>query len=147
MRLSLLAASLLALTLASDRVLAQTSSISITAPSSLTVATATAGGQPDGQSTSASYSVTVIGTRTKITAQLDSPLPQGVTLSVSFSAPAGAVSAGPVSLTTASRDVVRYIPIGQYTGLSVTINLSASVSAGVVPFNASHVVLTLVDDP
>ncbi|MDB4873759.1 MAG: hypothetical protein JWM41_205 [Gemmatimonadetes bacterium] len=136
-----------ALTATAQQLSAQTSSISVTSPSALSISAATAGGQPVGQSTTASYSVTVVGGRKKITAQLEAPLPPGVTLTISLAAPSGAVSLGSATLSTSSRDMVRYIAIGQYTSLTVTLSLNASVSAGVVPFNYSHVVLTLVDDP
>jgi hypothetical protein len=138
----------LALIAAFGRIEGQSSSILLTPPASLAVSTATAGSQPTGQSdNTARYSVTVASGRKKITAELDAPLPTGVTLMICLSAPSGAVSVGSVALGTSARDVVRYISVGQYSGLPVTITLTASVLAGVVPYNASHVVLTLVDDP
>ena len=123
------------------------SSISVTSPSTLTISSATAGSQPNSHTQTAQYSVTVAGTRMKITGYADTPLPAGVTLTISLVAPSGAVSLGTVTLTTSAQDLVRYIPAGTYTSLTVTYTLSATVSAGVVSSNSNHVVLTLADDP
>ena len=63
----------------------------------------------------------------------------------SLDAPAGASSAGPVSLTTADTEVVGAIPVaGTYPGLTLTYTLSANVSAGVVATTPYSVVLSVV---
>ncbi|MEP6619078.1 MAG: hypothetical protein ABJE47_07185 [bacterium] len=95
----------------------------------------------------ARYSVTVASGRMKIAGQLDTPLPSGVTIKIQLAAPSGATSMGSVVLTDTPQDLVRFIPPGQRTGLPVTLILTATVTAGIVSYAASHVVLTLVDDP
>jgi hypothetical protein len=131
----------------SERLSAQSNTISLTTLGTLTISVATPGGQPVPSSSTGRYSVNVVSGRVKITAQLDTPLPSGVTLTVTLTAPTGGISLGGVVLGTSSQDVVRYIPIGEYPSLSLSLALNSSVSAGVVPYNTSHIVLTLVDDP
>jgi hypothetical protein len=127
---------------------AQSNSISLTALGTLTISVATPGGQPvTSTNSTGKYSVQAVSGRMKVSAQLDTPLPSGVTLTITLAAPSGAVSLGATALSTSSHDVVRYIPVGDYANLSVTLALSSSVTAGVVPFSTSHIILTLVDDP
>jgi hypothetical protein len=127
---------------------AQSNTISLTALGTLTISAALPGGQPIGSTNNTGkYSVNVVSGRMKVTAQLDAPLPPGVTLTITLAAPSGAVSLGGVALNTIAQDVVRYVAIGDYSNLSVNLALSSSVAAGVVPFNTSHITLTLVDDP
>ena len=127
---------------------AQSNSITLTSLGTLTISVATPGGQPvSSTNNTGKYSVNAVSGRMKVTAQLDSPLPSGVTLTITLSAPSGAVSLGATALSTSSQNVVRYIPVGDYTNLSVNLQLSSSVTAGVVPPNTSHITLTLVDDP
>jgi len=135
--------------LAASRLLpAQSNSISLTAPGQLTVSTAFAGSQPvTSTDQTARCAVTVVGARMKITGYLDTPMPAGVTLTLSIAAPTGAVSLGAVTLTGSAQDLVRYIDAGTYTGLTATFALTATVSAGVTPYTSSHVILTLTVDP
>lgn len=128
---------------------AQSNSINMTtSPGTLVVASATPGSAPSSNTNQvARYSVSVVTGRVKIVGQLDAPLPAGVTLTVQLIAPNGAISVGTVGLTTSPQDLVRFISVGQSSGLTVTLVLSASVGAGVVPFTSSHLILTLVDDP
>jgi hypothetical protein len=146
MRLAQLSAGV-ALIAAAQSLPAQPNSITLTALGTLTISVATPGGQPASSSSAGTYSVHASSGRVKVTAQLDTPMPAGVTLTLSLAAPAGSVGLGPTVLTTSSQNVVRFIPIGDYNGLSVSLQLSSSVTAGVVPYNTSHVLLTLVDDP
>jgi hypothetical protein len=147
MRLAL-AGFVVALISVNQRLPAQSNAISLTALGTLTISTATPGGQPIGTTNNTGkYSVTAVSGRVKVTAQLDTPLPSGVTLTITLAAPIGAVSMGGVTLNTTAQDVVRFVPIGDYSNLSVNLALSSSVGAGVVPFNTSHITLTLVDDP
>ncbi|MGH7617016.1 MAG: hypothetical protein ACREPM_07310 [Gemmatimonadaceae bacterium] len=133
---------------AAARLSAQADALSLTAPGPLVISTATAGGQPVAQTDqTARYSVTAGSGRLKITGYVDSPLPSGVTLTITLAAPTGAASAGPVVLTTTAKDLVRYIEVGQYNSLTVTLTLSANVTAGVVPYAPKGVVLTLATDP
>lgn len=127
---------------------AQTNSLTVSSPGALSISTATTGSQPTSRSDqTARYSVTAASGRMKITGYADTPLPPGVTLQISLVAPSGAVSLGSVTLTGTAQDLVRYIPAGTYTNLTITFSLSATVAAGVVPYNTSQVVLTLADDP
>ncbi|HXT13990.1 MAG TPA: hypothetical protein VN706_00070 [Gemmatimonadaceae bacterium] len=120
----------------------------MTAPGPLTIVSAPAGSNPTSVTDqSARYSVTVVSGRMRITARLDNPPPAGVTMTISLTAPAGAVSLGTVTLTSSDQNVVRYIPVGQYPGLTVTLSLAATVTAGAVGYHASNVILTLSDDP
>lgn len=120
----------------------------MTPPASLTISSATAGGQPTAVSDqSARYSVTAATGQMKISGKLLVAPPAGVTITITLSAPTGAVSLGTVVLSNSDQPLVRYIPVGQYSNMSVTFTLSASVSAGVVPYSASDVILTLSADP
>lgn len=101
-------------------------------PPPLIIGTAIAGGEPvpaaDGSTV---YTVTAANGE-KITAWIDEPLPAGVTLELSLTAPTGAVSVGTVVLTTTPQDMVRSIPAGTHSGLMVRYTLRTSVAAGVV---------------
>ena len=113
-------------------------------PLSLVVSTAVAGLQPDAVLDQATtYDVSVTQT-TKIVAQLTSILPSGMTLRVRMDAPAGAVSAGYVSLTTTAQDLVTSISSGSYSLLTVSYEISGLVSAGVVSLNTVDVDFTLI---
>jgi hypothetical protein len=102
--------------------------------------------QPDTDA-STSYTVFAFGRGTqKITAQLNSPMPGGVTLQVSVQAPGGASSPGYVTLTTAAHDVVTGIGTA-FTTRSITYQLSATLAAGVVPRQTRTVTLTLTAAP
>jgi hypothetical protein len=133
--------------LAAARLSAQSNALSMSAPGPLIIASAVAGGQPLSPSQSAHYSVTVATGRMKITGHVDSPLPPGVTLTISLAAPSGAASVGSVDLSQTPTDLVRFIEVGQYTNLTVTLTLSANVTAGVVSYTPKGIVLTLVSDP
>ncbi len=112
-------------------------------PLSLLVSTALAGLQPDAVLDQATtYDVSVTQT-SQIAVQLTSSLPSGLTLRVRMDAPAGAVSAGYVSLTTTAQDLVTSIPSGSYSQLTVSYEISGTVSAGVVALNTVDVDFTL----
>lgn len=121
------------LTVAAQTAQAQSSSITVSGdPATLIVGTAIAGEQPlpavDGSTV---YSVTATLGQ-KITAYIDQAMPPGVTLEITLAAPAGALSVGPVVLTTVPQDLVRLLPEGTASGLSISYTLRATVSAGVV---------------
>lgn len=137
-----------AVLLAAVRLSAQANALSTSAPGPLVISSATAGSQPASRTDqTARYSVTVGSGRMKITGYIDSPLPPGVTLTITLAAPTGAASSGSVTLSETPQDLVRYIEVGQYTNLTVTLTLSANVDAGVVSYTPKGVVLTLVTDP
>ena len=93
---------------------------------------------PGAQPTSAtmggtSYGITTNETNQKITAAIDSPMPTGMTLAVAMGAPAGAASAGLMTLGTSSADVVTGISTVSASALPITYTLSASSTAPVAP--------------
>lgn len=119
------------------------------APSPLTIATANAGSAPTPVSeVGGTYAVTTNETNKKITATLDQALPSGVTLEVQLAAPGGAVSPGPIALTTSGADVVTGISATTASSLGITYRLSATPAAGVMPAPESRLVtFTLVAAP
>jgi len=117
--------------------------IAFTGSPSLVISTATAGSAPTSATANATYAVTTNETNQKITAQIDSDTPAGVTLSVSLAAPAGATSAGAVLLGTTAQDVVTGIGTVNASGLNVTYTLSATAAAGVVPSTSRTVTYTI----
>ena len=123
----------------------QTATISVSAnPGVLTVSTAMAGSAPFPVSdATTTYSVQTETVGLKIIATLDAPLPAGITLEVELAAPAGAVSAGRISLSTVQRTVVHDLPAGQFSGLSINYYLTAASSAGVVPSDVRTVTFTI----
>jgi hypothetical protein len=109
--------------------------ISVAGTPSLIVNAGTAGSQPGSASASGTYSVTTNGTGMKITAEIDAAMPAGVTLTASLAAPAGATSAGVVTLSPTPQDAVSGITEVAESGLGITYGLEATVSAGVVSGN------------
>jgi hypothetical protein len=117
-------------------------------PGTMTVSTAVAGNAPDPVTEgSTTYTLVDVTTVSRITARVDAPLPTGVVLKVTLAAPTGAVSSGAVSLSTVEQDVVRLIPIGSYSGLAITYQLSATSAAGVLPLTGPVVTFTAKSDP
>ena len=117
--------------------------IAFTGSPSLVISSATAGSAPTSATANATYAVTTNETNRKITAQIDSDTPAGVTLSVSLAAPAGATSAGAVLLGTTAQDVVTGIGTVNASGLNATYTLSATAAAGVVPSTSRTVTYTI----
>lgn len=78
----------------------------------------------------------------RIRAWLDAPLPSGVKLTIELQAPAGAVSAGEVELTTSPQDVVVQLPknVTAY-GLAITYRLTATAGSGTMPLTTRVVTL------
>lgn len=127
---------------------AQTSSLTLSGdPQPLVISTAVAGFGPDpAWDEGTTYSLTAAQT-SSIEAQLDSPLPAGVTLRVQLEPPAGALGAGAVVLSTTAQVLVSSIPAGTYSGLGIRYELRATVEAGVVPLGTRRVTFTLVETP
>jgi hypothetical protein len=116
------------------------------APGLLVINSAIAGNAPTPQSTStAQYRVKVAnGTTKQIKASISSPLPAGVTLTMTVDAPSGATSTGPVTLTTTPQTVVTNLTgNGFSSNLTVTYSLSATTAAGVVAASNTTVTLTM----
>lgn len=116
-------------------------------PQTLVIFTAVAGFRPDPLwDEGTTYSLTTTGT-SSIEAQLDSPLPPGVTLRVQVEPPPGALGAGVVTLSTTAQVLASSIPAGTYSGLGLRYELSTTVAAGVVPLSSRRVTFTLVGTP
>lgn len=115
-------------------------------PGSLAIVTATAGAPLDPVSdATTTYTVTISAPGQEIVARLDAPLPNGVTLAITLTAPTGAVSIGEVTLSTVDQTVVGSIPAaGTYAGLAISYQLSAGTSAGPLATSARSVVFTVV---
>ncbi len=113
-------------------------------PGALTVSEATAGSQPDAVTdATTSYDVTTNATDRKLTAAIDTDMPADVTLSLTAAAPTGATAAGKVSLTATAADLVTSITQVAESGLGLTYELDAEVTAGVVPSASKTVTLTI----
>jgi hypothetical protein len=122
--------------------------ISVTGSPSLIINSASAGGAPTAATASASYDITTNGTNEKITAQLDTDMPTGVTLSASLAAPSTGTSAGAKSLSqTTAQDMVTGISTESQTGLAINYTLNATAAAGVVPAGTRTVTYTITAGP
>lgn len=125
---------------------AQTLSVSGN-PGALQISAAIAGSQPTSASNgTTTYTITTpFANRTyKLTAQLSSAMPTNVTLTGTFAAPTGAASLGAVALDGTARDVVTGIPRSTNATRSITYQLSATVTAGVVPTSSRIVTITVI---
>ncbi len=101
--------------------------ISVSGDISMTIASATAGQAPDAATASGSYAVTTNGTDKKITAELDTKMPKGLTLNVTMSAPKGADSAGKKALSKKAVDLVSNIEQVRGQGLVLSYEAVATV--------------------
>ena len=118
-------------------------------PPTFVVSTAIAGSQPTSISSSLTYFVKAkhpAGSQ-KITAQLDSPMPLGTTLSLSMVTPPSAVSMGTVSLDATPRDILISVDKENGSTYGMTYTFSATVAAGVVPSQSRLVTLTMSTYP
>jgi hypothetical protein len=136
------------LLLASRAVAAQSFTPSTATLGTMKITTAVAGSNP----TSVTQAATKYTLATKknagqthVTAQLSSPLPAGVTLTVTLPSPGGAIVGNTVSLTTAPQNVLTNLPNTTTTFAATTITyvLSATPAAGVVTLNNLIVTFTL----
>lgn len=117
--------------------------ISVSGTPSLLINSGTAGSGLTSASAAGTYAITTNETNRKVTAQIDSNMPSGVTLSVTLAAPTGGTSAGAVNLSTTAVDVVTGVSNVNQSGLGVTYGLSATVAAGVVPSGNKTVTYTI----
>jgi hypothetical protein len=117
-------------------------------PSTLQVSTATAGlGLTPVTDASTTYNVHGGGLGNhELTAQIDAPMPAGVTLTVDLGAPNKGSSTGAVTLGVAAQPVVTNMGNGSATG-SITYVLSATPDAGIVPLQTRTVTFTIVATP
>lgn len=115
-------------------------------PGALTVNAATAGSQPNPVSdSSTTYAITTNETGKKLTAAIDTAMPDNVTLSLTATAPSVGTSAGKKSLSASPVDVVTGITQVAESGIGLSYELSATVAAGVVSSSSKTVTLTIAD--
>jgi hypothetical protein len=117
-------------------------------PAVMVVSGAVAGSAPSVVTNSnTTYSITSPGVgKHAITADINTPMPAGVTLKITLGASGGATSDGAITLSTTAQDVVVGITKAA-SGLPITYVLSATEAAGVVPLQTRRVTLTLVATP
>jgi hypothetical protein len=127
---------------------AQTLSVTGT-PATMTISGAIAGSQPLTLTNNATtYTVSALPTAPKkITAQINTSMPAGVILTVLLVPPSGATNAGRVALDNIARDVVSNITNALPQARIIEYQLSATVSAGVIPSSTRTVTFTLVNYP
>lgn len=114
-----------------------------TAP--LVINSATAGGSLTSvSSTGSSYAITTNEQNQKITASLNEAMPSGIELEIALAAPAGAASAGNVSLGTTGADVVTGISATTATALPITYRMSATPTVQMSAPAARTVTFTIV---
>ncbi|MEX2178910.1 MAG: hypothetical protein WD801_09385 [Gemmatimonadaceae bacterium] len=110
---------------------------------SISITTAVAGSAPTAEQASGTWAVTTNGTSMKITAQINSAMPAGLTLTANLAAPTGGSSAGATTLSTTAADVVTAISGKAESGLNVTYELTAALSSGVVSSQSRTVTYTI----
>lgn len=100
-------------------------------------------------STTYTYTSQGDGNRKKITAQLNAPMPDGVTLQATFDSPDRASSIPDVVLDATARDVVTDLPFthGSAVTMGITYTLTATPAAGIVPAQSRTVTLTIIRAP
>jgi hypothetical protein len=127
---------------------AQTLSVTGT-PATMTISGAVAGLQPLTLTNNATtYTVSVLPLLPKkITAQINTNMPPGVTLTVLLVPPSGATNAGRVALDNIARDVVSNVTNTLSQTRTIEYQLSATVSAGVISSSSRTVTFTLVNYP
>jgi len=118
-------------------------------PAPMTISTATAGSDPDpAVDSSTSYGLTTVALATRrITGQIGSALPAGLSLAAELEAPPGATSQGqqtlsttPVNLVTGIFDITLLL-----SGFDITYTLSATAQAA--PTVGQNIVVTLTLTP
>lgn len=99
----------------------------------ITINSATAGSAPDDATDlTTTYNITSNGANKKITGQLDVDYAAGISLAIELTEPAGATSAGEVTLTSGSAsDLVTGIT--RVTGMALQIKYTAAATAAAVP--------------
>ena len=118
--------------------------IAFTGSPSLVIASATAGSAPDAEQATGSWAVTTNGSNMKVTASINSAMPSGLTLTTNLVAPTGGTSTGATTLTTVAADVVTGITQKAESGLTVTYELTADLTAAVAASATRTVTYTIV---
>ena len=117
-------------------------------PSTMRITSAVAGAQPTSVvDASTTYTMDPKQNNKKLVAQINAPMPTGVTLSVTLDAPPGATNVPNVALGTTAQTVVTNIDAQKKFTLGITYTLSATPAAGVVPLQSRTVTLTIVSMP
>jgi hypothetical protein len=110
----------------------------------LTITTATAGSDPTPVSDASSvWAITTNQTNAKISANIPTDMPAGVTLAVQLAAPAGATSTSKNLASGAAQDLVTGLTKVKGNALSVTYTLSATTAAGVIAADSRVVTYTM----
>lgn len=117
--------------------------ISVSGSPSLVISSVTAGGAPTSATANGTYAISTNASDRKITAELDSDMPSGLTLNATLAAPNGASSTGAQSLSTTPVDVVTGISTLNESGKNISYTLSATTAAGVVPAGSRTVTYTI----
>ena len=114
-------------------------------PAPFTITTAVAGSQPIPITNSVTtYFIKAKhpGGAQKVSAQLDTPMPLGTTLTVQMVASPGATSLGAVSLDATARNIVINIDKENGSTYGITYVFTATVTAGVIPMQNRTVTFT-----
>lgn len=107
-------------------------------PGALNITTAVAGSAlTNAADATTTYSLTTNNSNKTIVGALSSNLESGLTLTANLTAPTGATSAGAVSLSTTSANLVTGITQLNATGLAITYTLSATLAAAQVSTNTT----------
>lgn len=124
------------------------SRLAFTGSPSLIVNTAVAGQNPTQATASATYAVTTNQSAQKITAQLNSAMPTGLTLGVTLQTPGGsATSVAGVQLDATAKDVINNLGQIAASALTVSYTLDATPAAGVVASSSRVVTYTITTGP
>jgi len=114
-------------------------------PETLIISEAAPGSHPTpATDSSTTYAITTNGTNKKITARIDSAMPDGLTLKVKLNAPAVGASQGDVVLSTSDESVVTGISRVAQDNLAITYTLEATAEAE-VSSGSRDVIFTLTD--
>ena len=113
----------------------------------LTVNTAVAGSQPTQVSQATTYDITTNCSTNakKLTAAINTAMPEGLTLSLNVVAPSGGSSAGTTTITNVAADVVTGIDAVAESDIAMTFYLDATAAAGIIGAASKTLTLTLVD--
>ena len=129
----------------------QSTALTVTgSPAAFVITTAIAGAQPAALTNSlTSYFVKAKNAAgpQRISAQLDSPMPAGTSLTLTMAPSAGATSLGPVTLDMSARDIVVNIKKDNGSTHGMTYVFTATVAAGVIPSQTRTVTLTMATYP
>jgi len=114
---------------------------------SITIDTAVAGAQPNYESTITTYEITTncASNAKKITGQLNTDLPSGLTLNMYMHAPVNGSSPTHRSMSATPSNMVVNIGPNAEQGIDMDFDLIATVAAGVVSSSSKTLTVTLVD--